>query len=96
MKDSEYEACIDGLGLLEGEEKEMQYICFREIMSSGWGGKPKKEEKKGLLVFTNENMIFMQQAGWRNSDYTQALRFPLGQIAGISYGRGLSQNTLMF
>lgn len=89
MKDSEYKACIDGLGLLEGEEIEMQYVCAREIVSSGWGGKPKKEQKKGLLVFTNENMIFMQQVGFRSSNYTQALRFPLEQIAGISYGRGL-------
>ena len=89
MKDSEHKACIDGLGLLEGEKKELQYVCNKEVVSTGWDGKPKKEQKKGLLVFTSENMIFMQQVGFRSSNYTQAMRIPLAQIAGISYGRGL-------
>jgi len=86
MKDSEYKSCIDGLGLLEGEEKKLQYVSFREIISTGWNGKARKKSKKGLLVFTNDNMIFMQQEGAWSSNYTQALRIPLEQIAGISYG----------
>jgi ribosomal protein L40E len=89
MKESEYKACIDGLGLLEGEERKLQYVCGRDIVSTGWDGKPKKTLSKGLLVFTNDNMIFMQQVGWRSSEYTQALRIPLEQIAGVSYGKGL-------
>lgn len=86
MKDSEYKACIDGLGLLQGEEKKLLYVCHREVVSTGWDGKPRKDQKKGLLVFTNDNMVFMQQEGAWSSNYTQALRIPLEQIAGISYG----------
>jgi len=86
MKDSEYKACIDGLGLLQGEEKKLQYAYARDITSSGWNGKPKKEVKAGLLVFTNDNMIFMQRESFWRGNYTQALRIPLEQIAGISYG----------
>lgn len=89
MKESEYKSCTDALGLLEGEDKRLQYVCFRGIVSVGWDGKPQKKEHKGLLVFTNDNMIFMQQVGFRGTDYTQALRFPLEQIAGISFGKGL-------
>jgi len=82
MKDSEYQACINNLGLLEGEEIKLQYVCFRTII---WGGK-QGIDKKGLLVFTNDNMIFMQQErGW-SSQYAQALRIPLEQISGIASG----------
>jgi ribosomal protein L40E len=89
MKESEYKSCIDALGLLEGEEKRLQHVCYRGIVAVGWDGKPQKKEYKGLLVFTNDNMIFMQQVGFRSDSYTQALRIPLEQIAGMSYGKGL-------
>jgi len=88
MKDSEYESCINNLGLLEGEEIKLQYVCFRHIISppSFWDGKQKIESKKGLLVFTNDNMIFMQQEGAWSSNYAQALRIPLEQISGVVSG----------
>jgi hypothetical protein len=82
MNDSEYQACINNLGLLEGEEIKLQYVCFRQII---WGGK-QGIENKGLLVFTNDNMIFMQQEGGWSSQYAQALRIPLEQISGIVSG----------
>jgi hypothetical protein len=83
MKESEYKACIDGLGLLEGEELKQHYFCFREILSKTWDGKPKTDRKKGLLTFTNDNLISMQQEGPLSS---QALRIPLEQIIGMSCG----------
>lgn len=88
MKDSEYQTCIDGLGLLEGEEIRLQYVCFRKVLSppSLWNGKQRSETKKGLLVLTSDNMIFMQQEGAWSSNYAQALRFPLEQIVGIVSG----------
>jgi len=86
MKDSEYEACIDNLGLLEGEEIKLQFVCLRQTVGppSVWGGSGTSELKKGLLVFTNDNMIFMQKEG--KSDYSQALRTPLQEIIGITTG----------
>jgi len=88
MKDSEHQACMDNLGLLEGEEIRLQYVCFRHVFSppSFWDSKGRTEGKKGLLVFTNDNMIFMQQEGGWSSNYAQALRFPLEQISGVVSG----------
>lgn len=86
MKDSEFQACMDGLGLLQGEEIYLKHVCFRELVSTSWDGKPRKNTKKGLLVFTDDNMIFMEQSGAWSSNYTQALRIPLEQIIGISCG----------
>lgn len=88
MKDSEYRACMDNLGLLEGEEIKLQYVCFRHTIGapSIWDGQRSIEQKKGLLVFTNDNMIFMQQEGAWSCNYSQALRFPLEEISGISEG----------
>ncbi len=40
----------------------------------------------GLLVFTNDNMIFMQQQGAWSSNYAQGLRIPLEHITGITAG----------
>jgi len=80
MKDSEYTACMNGLGLLQDEEVKRHYVYFREIPSTTWDGKPKKDSKKGLLVITNDNLIFMEQSGSWSSNYTQALRIPLEQI----------------
>ena len=88
MKDSEYQSCVNNLGLLEGEEIKLQHVCYRQTISppSMWDGKSKQENKKGLLVFTNDNMIFMQQEGAWSSNYAQALRFPLESISGLVSG----------
>ena len=88
MKESEYGACIYNLGLLEGEELKLQYVCFRQVMRppSIWDNKQRVESKKGLLVFTDDNMIFMQQEGAWSSNYAQALRIPLEQISGVVSG----------
>jgi len=94
MTDSEYKACMDNLGLLEGEEAKLQYVCSRNVMSPPSAiralfvddGAPRMESKKGLLVFTNDNMIFMQQEGAWSSNYAQALRIPLEQISGVVSG----------
>ena len=55
MDDSEYNSCISNLGILEGEEIKLQYVCFRHTISppSIWDGKQKTQTNKGLLVFTN-------------------------------------------
>ena len=81
MKDSEYSSCVEGLGLLEGEEIKLQYVCLRETLRQGstFTG----TANKGLLVFTNDNMIFMQQQGLFSSHYSQALRIPLESISGM-------------
>jgi len=88
MKDSEYHACIDNLGLFEGEKIKLQFVCFRQTVGapSIWNGQRSMENKKGLLVCTNDNMIFMQQEGAWSSNYSQALRIPLEEIRGISGG----------
>lgn len=88
MKDSEYTACIDGLGLLEGEEIKSQYVCRKQTLSarSVFDASQRIEEKKGLLIFTNQNMIFMQQQGSWSSTYSQALRIPLENISGMVIG----------
>jgi hypothetical protein len=86
MGDSEYKACINNLGLLEGEQIKLQYICHRQQIGRTWDGKPKTESKKGLLVLTNDNLIFMQQEGAWSSNYAQALRIPLENISGVVSG----------
>lgn len=76
------------VGLLEGEEKKLEYVCFRQIIGppSMWDGQRSIEQRKGLLIFTNDNMIFMEQQGLWSSNYMQALRIPLEQISGVSCG----------
>ena len=37
-------------------------------------------------MFTNDNMIFMQQEGWRSKNYGQAIRVPIESISGIVAG----------
>ena len=94
MKDSEYKSCMDNLGLLEGEEVRLQYVCFRNVMSPpspirkllADDSTPRVETKKGLLVFSNDNVIFMQQEGSWSTNYAQALRIPLEQISGVVSG----------
>ena len=86
---SVYQACIDGLDLLEGEEIRLKYGCVRRnyktpslFSNKGYG----TAAFKGLLVFTNDNMIFMQQDRLWSSNYSQALRIPLEQISGVLSG----------
>lgn len=90
MKDSQYAACIDGLGLLENEEIKLQYVCVRSErrQSSNFDGTPRIENRgrSGLLVFTNDNMIFMQKQGFSGKDYSQALRIPLENVSGMVVG----------
>jgi hypothetical protein len=94
VTDAEYKACMDNLGLLEGEGVRLHYVCFRNVMSPPSAfrklfvddGGPQMETKKGLLVFTNDNMIFMQQEGAYSSNYAQALRIPLDLISGVVSG----------
>jgi len=90
MKESEYRECVDSLGLLEGEEIRLEYVCFRhklkeeKMFTSMWGfgvSKPLKELRRGLLVFTNDNMIFVQHQG--HHFFGQELRIPLEQISGV-------------
>ena len=83
MTDLEYHSCIDNLGMLEGEKLLLQFTVYRESFSTDFFGKPTTETRKGLLVFSNDNMIFMQQEGAWSSDYSQALRIPLEQISGV-------------
>jgi hypothetical protein len=83
MTDLEYQSCINTLGLLEGEKLLLQYTVFRETFSTDIFGKPTTDSRKGLLVFTNDNMIFMQQEGAWSTDYSQALRIPLEEISGV-------------
>jgi hypothetical protein len=87
MNDSEYTNCLNSLGLLSGETIKLQYVCYRQTISppSMWNGQQRMESHKGLLVFTNDNMIFMQQEG-RGSTYAQALRFPIESIGGLVSG----------
>jgi hypothetical protein len=90
MSDKEYQACISNLGLLEGEKTRLQIVCRRYMESPPSAGKQKdrvdKESHKGLLVLTNDNMIFMQQQGAWSSDYAQALRIPIEHVSGITSG----------
>ncbi len=93
MNDSEYQNCIANLGLLEGEKTRLQVVCRRYMESPPSIFRKKeqvqKESHKGLLVFTNDNMIFMQQQGAWSSNYAQGLRIPLEHITGITAGGAL-------
>ncbi|SRR6266699_1998313 len=75
MSDDEYQDCIANMGLLEGEEPRLQVACRR----STHGFTP-----KGLLVFTSDNMIFMQQEGRGSSNYAPALRIGLEHVSGVT------------
>lgn len=84
LKDSESRACMDNLGLLEGEKIRLQYVC-RCVPPV----RPNENRLnlKGLLVFTNDNMIFMERQGLFSSRYSQRLRIPIEEISGISLKR---------
>jgi ribosomal protein L40E len=93
MSDLEYKACMDNLGLLEGEKKELEYLIEKVIIGRGDGSELEylfqgfingsidssktKTLKKGLLAFTNINLIFIQQ-----EDYLR-LVVPLDQLGGM-------------
>jgi ribosomal protein L40E len=93
LTDSEYRACMDNLGLLEGEKKELEYLIEGVIIGRGDGSELEhlfqgfingsidssktKTLKKGLLVFTDINLIFIQQ-----EDYLR-LVVPLDQLGGM-------------
>jgi hypothetical protein len=98
MSDEEYEECMKGLGLLDGEVKKLEYVCYRQSLGSvsAWDGSRSIEQRKGLLVFTNDNMIFMEQQGTWSSEYMQALRVPLEQISGISSGGTIFKHLRVF
>jgi hypothetical protein len=49
-------------------------------------GSPQLESKNGVLLFTNDNMIFIQQEGIWSPNFAQALRIPLEQIIGVVSG----------
>jgi hypothetical protein len=83
LTDAEYRACVNNLGFLEGEKMLLQYTVYRETFSTDIFGKPTTDSRKGLLVFSNDNLIFMQQEGAWSEDYSQALRVPLEQISGV-------------
>ena len=93
MNDAEYEACLNGLGLAEGEEIKRQYVCRKQTLSASSyvsGSYQTLEGRKGLLVFTNENMVFMQQGLW-SSNYTLALKTPLANVRRVEKGGTLIQ-----
>lgn len=98
MKDTEYEYCLSGLGLLAGEEIKLQYVCYRQalkVASTFLATQQQAELNKGLLVFTNRNMIFMQQDGFFSSNYSQALRVPLENIRGMVVGGMITKHIRM-
>jgi hypothetical protein len=90
MIDSEYQSCIDGLGLLEGEEIRLQYVCWLTIWQKRESVFASGLKHKGLLVFTNDNLIFMQQEGFFSSKYGERLRIPIENISGVICMKGLS------
>jgi len=93
MSDSEYKAYMDNLELLEGEKKELEYLIQKVVIGHGDGSKldyliqgfidghddPSRTMtlKNGLLVFTNINLIFIQE-----KDYSRSV-VPLEQLGGI-------------
>ena len=91
LSDSEHQAGIDGLGLLECEEIKLKYGCARRYFARSitatvlTGRSERAQVQKGLLVFTNYHLIFMEQEG-RGSYFAQALRFPLEHISGVISG----------
>ncbi len=87
IEEKEYQMAIQNLGLLEGERIILQYVCVREFTQpASLFNEAEVDVKRGLLIFTNDNLIFMQRDGVFNISYSQALRIPLEQIIGISSG----------
>jgi len=84
ISDKDYQKCMDNLGLLEGETNRLEYVCILNtwVKSAFADTGQKPENHKGLLVFTNDNLIFMQKEGVFNAQYGQGLRIPLENIRG--------------
>jgi hypothetical protein len=84
LNESEHKYCIDNLGLVEGEQIKLEYFC-RCVPPL----KPNENRinMKGLLVFTNDNMVYMEKQGVFNSKYSQRVRLPLEEISGITTKR---------
>ena len=88
-----YKAYMDNLGLLEGEKKDLEYAIEKVVGGRGDGSNleyliqefiddhnsPSKTMtlKNGLLIFTNINLIFIQERGYSR------LIVPLDQLGGI-------------
>lgn len=93
ISDLEYKAYRDNLDLLRGEQKKLEYLVEKAVIGRGDGSQidnliqkfvdghddPKRKMalKNGLLVFTNINMILIQQEGYSR------MVVPLDQIGGI-------------
>ncbi len=93
ISDSEYKAYTDNLGLLKGEQKKLVYLVEKAVVGRGDGThidelirkfmngnddpNRKMALKNGLLVFTNINMILVQQEGYLRTVV------PLEQLGGI-------------
>jgi hypothetical protein len=97
MTDEEYQACLSSLGLLEGEQIRLQYVC-KKITLNNFGSPVAIH--KGLLVFTDDNMTFMQQEGTpsffrpdrrKGNDYGQAIRVPIESVSGVVMAGGFLQ-----
>ncbi len=82
------------LGLLEGEAIKLSYwvLWQTEAPPSMWYNlivgvpqQPRLESRRGMMVFTTDNMIWMQQEAVGN-DFDPALRIPLGEISGVVAG----------
>src|SRR2546422_8623453 len=99
MNDEENPAHIASLGLLAGEQVKLQLPCSRkEILPSVISQSGIQASwHKGVLVVTNDNMIFMQKEGeGSGSDYSQALRIPLENVVGVTAGKGLILHHIRF
>jgi len=95
ISDKDYQKCMDNLGLLEGETIRLEYVCKRHTwVKSAFRDTGQKEEiHSGLLVLTNDNLIFMQKEGIFDAHYGQALHIPLEKIYGTHIG-GIVQKHL--
>jgi len=94
ISDKDYQKCVDNLGLLEGETIRLEYVCMRNTwVKSNFRETGQKEEiHRGLLVLTNDNLIFMQKEGVFNARYGQALHIPLESILGTYIGGVLQKH----
>ncbi len=93
ISDSECKAYTDNLKLLKGEKKKLEYLIQKVVIGRGDGSKidnliqefmdghndpnRKMALKNGLLVFTNINMILIQQEGYSR------MVVPLDQLGGM-------------
>jgi len=88
ISDKDYQKCVGNLGTLEGETIRLEYVCNYTtwVKSALADSGQKPENHKGLLVLTNDNLIYMQKEGVFNARYGQALHLPLERILGTYIG----------